>query len=61
MYERTERTGITADRVLRELALIGFANMADYMSVGDHGHPCVDFSGLTRDQAAAIKEIRSRT
>jgi phage terminase small subunit len=57
MAERAERTEITADRVLRELALIGFANMADYMSAGPDGDPFLDFSGLTRDQAAALAEV----
>jgi phage terminase small subunit len=57
MAERAERTEITADKVLRELALIGFANMADYMSAGPDGDPFLDFSGLTRDQAAALAEV----
>jgi phage terminase small subunit len=57
MKDRAERIEITADKVLRELALIGFANMADYMSTGPDGDPFLDFSGLTRDQAAALAEV----
>jgi phage terminase small subunit len=60
MDERDERTQISADRVLRELALIGFANMADYMSVGDHGHPYVDFSGLTATRRQRSRRSGSR-
>lgn len=44
---------ITAERVLRELALIGFANMGDY--VGQDG--IVDFSALDKDKWAAVSEV----
>lgn len=55
--ERSDRVGVTADRVLAELALIGFANMQDYMRAGPNGDPYLDFSGLTREQAAALAEV----
>jgi phage terminase small subunit len=48
---------VNAERVLRELALIGFANMQDYARIGPDGDPYLDFSDLTRDQAAAIVEM----
>ena len=51
------RAEVTAEKVLRELALIGFANMQDYARIGADGDPYLDFSGLTRDQAAAIVEM----
>jgi phage terminase small subunit len=47
----------TAGDVLRELALLGFSNMMDYMQFTAAGDPVVDFSALTRDQAAAIQEV----
>lgn len=56
MAKRAKRTDITADRVLAELALIGFANMADYMRIVD-SDPVIDLSGMTREQAAAISEV----
>lgn len=49
---------VTADRVIRELALIGFANMLDYIRVDNDGLARVDLSGVDRDQAAAIHEIK---
>jgi phage terminase small subunit len=52
---RAERTQITADMVVQELAKIGFANMADYLSTGADPH--IDLSTLTPDQAAAISEV----
>ena len=58
--ERSERTKITADSVLQELAKIGFANMLDYMSE-HNGQMHLDFSQLTRDQAAAISEYQTET
>ena len=57
MAARSERTEITSDMVLRELAKLGFANMADYMKCTSDGDPYLDFSQLTRDQAAALVEV----
>lgn len=48
---------ITQERVIEELAKVGFANMADYMKSGPDGDPYLDFSQLTRDQAAALSEV----
>lgn len=56
--KRAKRTEITADAVVQELAKIGFANMLDYITV-QNGDAYVDFSTLTRDQAAAIGEVTS--
>lgn len=52
-----EKRAITKEAVLGELAKIGFANMADYMKVGADGDPYLDFSAITRDQAAALCEL----
>jgi phage terminase small subunit len=54
---RSKRTAITADRVVAELAKLGFANMLDYMAVGADGDPALNFGALTRDQAAALQEV----
>lgn len=48
---------VTRERIIAELAKIGFANMQDYMRVGSDGDPYLDFSALTRDQAAALAEV----
>ena len=52
--QRSERAKVTADQVVAELAKMGFANMMDYMRIGDNGDPFVDLSALTRDQAAGL-------
>ena len=43
--------------VLQELEKIGFSNMMDYMRLDEGGRAYIDFSALTREQAAAIQEI----
>lgn len=48
---------VTKEKVVEELAKIGFANMADYMRVGETGDPVLDWSKLNRDQAAALIEV----
>ena len=52
-----EKLEVTQELVVAELAKIGFANMADYMRAGPDGDPFLDFSALTRDQAAALTEV----
>ncbi len=52
-----DRFEITQERIVDELAKIGFANMLDYMRAGPDGDPHLDFSQLTRDQAAALSEV----
>ena len=54
---RSTHLGTTADDIARELAKLGFANMADYLTVGEDGQPTLDWSQLTRDQAAALQEV----
>lgn len=51
---------ISAERVLRELALCGFANLEDYTRLEDDKR-VVDLSVTTRDQMAAVAEITEDT
>lgn len=53
----SERTKITQEMVMNELAKIGFSNMLDYVTPTETGDLFTDFSKLTRDQAAAISEV----
>ena len=59
--QRAKKMDITAERVLKEIAVLGFSNMMDYMSVAEDGQPFVDLSKLTREQAAAIQEFSTDT
>ena len=60
-HELAETCEVTQERIIRELAKLGFSNQLDYMSVDGNGSPFVDLSTLTRDQAAAIQEFTSET
>lgn len=61
MDKRSKRTEITADRVLQEIAKLGFSNMLDYITVQDNGLASIDLSALDREQAAAITELTVTT
>jgi phage terminase small subunit len=56
-----EKAGVTVDRIIAELATLGFSNMADYMRVGPDGDPTLDFTELTRDQTSALHEVTVET
>lgn len=53
----SERCNITAEHIIGELANIAFSNVLDYISIDDEGLPHVNLSGLTREQAAAIRNV----
>ncbi len=48
---------MSAQEVLEGLSELARANMQDYMRVGPDGDPVLDFSSLTRTQAAALQEV----
>ncbi|KKN00367.1 hypothetical protein LCGC14_1138420, partial [marine sediment metagenome] len=48
---------ISADKVLAELAKMGFSNISDFIRVQKDGSAYVDLSAMTREQAAAIQQI----
>lgn len=58
LAERAKRLEVTADRVVEELAKVGFANLLDYFHLTSDGEPYVDLSEITPDQAAALAELQ---
>ena len=52
-----DRYAVTSDRIIRELALIGFGNIDDFVVVQDDGSLAVDFGTATREQMASLKSI----
>ena len=54
---RSQRLGITADRIAVELAGIAFADLRDIVSIEGGQMRVRDTTGLTRQQSAAISEI----
>lgn len=59
MDQRSERTEVTADRIVEELAKIAFGNIGDYVKITEDGGAEVDLSETTRDQLAALTGIES--
>lgn len=69
LNERARRWNITADRILREQARIGFANMLDYLIVQPDGSAYIDLKRVRElqdqdpdaayDLGAAIQEVTS--
>ena len=55
------KTSITAQRVLEELAKIGFASYGDFLKIDENGKTNVDVASLTKDQLAAISEMQIDT
>ena len=58
MQARQERTEITQDRVLEELAAIAFARATDYAEVKDDQVFIKDTAGLSENQIKAIAGIK---
>ena len=56
MKKHADKLELSAEKVLAELSKLGFSNMLDYMRVDEDGAFVLDFSKLTREQAAAIQE-----
>lgn len=53
-----EKAGVTVESITAELAKIGFSNMLDYVRTRPDGLAEVDLSTMTRDQAAALTEVK---
>ena len=55
--KRAERTQITSDKVLEEIAKIAFSNIADYIEIQEDGTVQIDLSKLNRGKAAALSSV----
>lgn len=55
---RSKRTEITADKVLKELAKIGFSNIQDYI---EDDHTIKNLKEIGRNKSAAISSIKKTT
>lgn len=56
MQKRSEETGITAKRVLEELAKLGFSNMQDFT---DNSNGIANINNLDSDKGACISSIET--
>ncbi len=57
MEARSERTKITADRVVQELARIAFANAGDFFDWSPEGITIKARADLTHEQQAVVVEV----
>ena len=61
MDNRSKRTEITQDMVVKELALIGFANMADFVKVDDSGMiQAYPLDALEEGKSRIIRKVREK-
>ena len=60
--KRASKLEITAEKLDEETARLAFSNMGDFVSTDEQGKPKgIDLSKLTREQWAAVQEIREDT
>lgn len=58
MKDREKRTEITQDKVLNELAAIGFANIVDYLEVKDDTVKVFNTADIPKEKLRAVAEIK---
>ena len=61
MDERGKKTEITAERVVQELAKIGFASMRTFISVDADGQPQINLTDTDADSLDALAEVQTET
>lgn len=55
------RYEVTAERIVQELARVGFTSMGDLMEVDANGNPDLKLKDLTDEQKTAISEFQTET
>lgn len=58
---RSKRTEITADRVVQEMAKIGFASMRQFISIDADGQPQINLTDTEADALDALSEVSTET
>lgn len=62
MAERSRKTGITADRVLEEIAAVAFSDLGEVIRVDEHGKVYVrELDGLRPEARRALSEVTQVT
>jgi hypothetical protein len=57
-----KRQGHSFDKLAKELALIAYSDIADYMTVSEGGAiEAVPLKGLSRNKSRAVKKIKEKT
>jgi phage terminase small subunit len=61
MAERSKQTGITAERVVRELAKVAFASMRSFITIDSDGQPQINLTRTPDDELDALVEVTIET
>lgn len=56
-HERAERTNVTADKVVKELARLAFTDMRSFVKWGPDGVTLLDSEELSEDDSPAVTEV----
>ena len=56
-----KRNGVSADRVMREMAVIAFSDIGEYLEIGSDGSARLDFSKIPKAGTRAISEFTQET
>lgn len=59
--KRQARTEITADRVVQEMAKVGFASMRQFIRIDTDGQPQIDLTETEADALDALSEVSTET
>lgn len=59
--KRAKRTDITQDRVLNELAKVGFASMRNFIYIDASGEPVINMTDTPPDELDALSEVQTET
>lgn len=58
IFDRSKRTEITADKVIKELGRVAFSDMKEYATWDSNRVHLISSDGLTKDQAAAVESVK---
>ena len=56
---RLDRYDVAPDKIIREMALLAFSSLDDFIAFTQDNQAIIDFEGVTRDQMAGLTELVS--
>ena len=56
---RLDRYDVAPDKIIREMALLAFSSLDDFIAFTQDNQAIIDFEGITRDQMAGLTELVS--
>ena len=59
LRDRVDRYEVRPDKIIKEMALLAFSSLDDFVAFTNDNQAVIDFEGVTRDQMAGVTEIVS--